>query len=129
MFSSATFTRMLASCAQPARPVRMVSSVHPVAFVAIFTVNGAPTDARGITDDGTITGYVKLDNEYEVGFVIPAPKRAGFQTLSVPAKDFVRFPGAAGTFPEGISDDGILAGFWTDRSGITHGFIAAPSSQ
>jgi uncharacterized membrane protein len=101
----------------------------PSGFVAIFTVNGAPTDARGITDDGTITGYVTLDNEYEVGFVIPAPKRAGFQTLSVPAKDFVRFPGAAGTFPEGISDDGTLAGFWTDRSGITHGFIAAPSSQ
>jgi uncharacterized membrane protein len=100
----------------------------PSGFVAIFTVDGYPTSARGITDAGTITGFVAVGND-EVGFVIPAPKRAGFQTLRVPAKDFVRFPGAADTFPEGISDDGTLAGFWTDASGTSHGFIAAPCSR
>jgi uncharacterized membrane protein len=101
----------------------------PSGVVAIFTVNGAPTDARGITDDGTITGFVTIDNQYEVGFVIPAPKRAGFQTLTVPAKDFVRFPGATGTIPEGIADDGTLVGMYTDGSGATHGFIAAPRTE
>jgi uncharacterized membrane protein len=100
----------------------------PDGFVAIFTVNGDPTSARGITDAGAITGFVLVNND-EVGFVIPAPKRAGFQTLSVSKKDLLRFPGAADTFPEGISDDGILAGFWTDRSGTNHGFIAAPCSR
>lgn len=98
----------------------------PSGFVTIFTVNGAPTSARGITNDGTITGFVTVDNEYEVGFVIPAPKGVGFQTLRVPAEDFVRFPGAAGTTPEGIADDGTLVGIYTDRSGAAHGFIAAP---
>jgi hypothetical protein len=101
----------------------------PSGFIAIFTINGAPTDARGITDAGSITGFVTVDNQYEVGFVIPAPTRAGFQTLSVATKDLVRFPGATGTFPEGISNDGTLAGEWMDSSGATHGFIAAPASQ
>lgn len=100
----------------------------PSGFVAIFAVNGYPTEARGITDDGTITGFVTVDNN-EVGFVIPAPKRSGFQTLRVPAKCFVRFPGAAGTIPEGVSDNGTLAGFWMDGSGTSHGFIAVPRSQ
>jgi uncharacterized membrane protein len=102
----------------------------PSGFVAIFTVNGAQTDARGITDAGIITGFVWLDNDnYAVGFVSPAPTRAGFQTLSVPAKDFVRVPGAMQTYPEGISNDGTLAGSWTDKSGASHGFIAVPGSQ
>jgi hypothetical protein len=101
--------------------------VTPSGFQAIFTVNGGLTRARGITDAGKITGYVTVGND-DVGFVIPAPKRAGFQTLSVPAKDLVRFPGATVTTPEGISDDGTLAGFWSDISGTTHGFIAVPRS-
>jgi uncharacterized membrane protein len=102
----------------------------PSGFVAIFTVNGAQTDARGITDAGTITGFVWVDNgNYAVGFVIPAPTRAGYQVLSVPAKDFVRFPSATQTFPEGISDDGTLAGFWTDTSGAYHAFTATPGPQ
>jgi uncharacterized membrane protein len=102
----------------------------PNGFVAIFTVNGVPTHARGITDAGTITGFVTVGkNDEFVGFVIPAPQRAGFQTLHVPAKDLVRFPGAAGTTPEGISDDGTLVGSWTDGSGAAHGFIAATCSQ
>jgi hypothetical protein len=98
-------------------------------FVAIFAVNGNPTDARGITDAGMITGFVWLDIvSYAVGFVIPTPESAGFQTVSVLPKDFVRVPGSSQTFPEGISDDGTLAGLWTDKSGATHGFIAAPGS-
>jgi hypothetical protein len=54
---------------------------------------------------------------------------AGFQTVSVLPKDFVRVPGSTQTFPEGISDDGTLVGLWMDKSGATHGFIAAPHSQ
>jgi uncharacterized membrane protein len=99
----------------------------PSGFVAIFTVNGVPTKARGITDAGTIAGFVIVE-DYDVGFVIPAPKHPGFQVLSVLEKDLVLFPGAAGTGPEAIADDGTLAGFWTDKSGATHGFIAAPRS-
>lgn len=103
---------------------------RPSGAVAIFTVNGATTDARGITDSGTITGFVWLDNgSYSVGFVLQAPTGTGYQTLSVPAKDLVRVPGANLTFPEGISNDGTLAGSWTDTSGVSHGFIATPSSQ
>jgi uncharacterized membrane protein len=102
----------------------------PGGSVAIFTVNGAQTDARGITEAGLITGYVWVDDgNFAVGFVIPAPQRAGFQVLSVPAKDFVRFPGATQTYPEGISDDGALAGLWVDATGATHGFIATPPSH
>jgi hypothetical protein len=72
-----------------------------------------------------ITGFVTVEND-EVGFVIPAPKRGGFQTLSVPAEDLIRFPGASGTIPEGISDAGTVAGSWTDKFGALHGFIATP---
>jgi hypothetical protein len=100
----------------------------PGGFVAIFSINGAETEARGITDAGMITGFVWVDDgQSSVGFVIPAPKREGFQTVSVSAKDFIRVPGATQTFPEGISNDGTLAGFWMDESGATHGFIAAVS--
>jgi uncharacterized membrane protein len=101
----------------------------PGGFVAIFAVNGVATAARGITDAGTITGYLTIDDGNVYGFVIPSPKRDGFQTVNVPAKDWVRFPGATGTFPEGISDDGTIAGLWTDGSGTIHGFIAAPRSK
>lgn len=95
--------------------------------IAIFTVNGKLTYARGITDAGMITGFALVDNQ-DVGFVISAPTGAGYRTVQVPAKDLVRFPGAAGTTPEGISNDGTLSGSWTDSSGALHGFIAAPKS-
>jgi hypothetical protein len=102
----------------------------PGGFVAVFAVNGHPTDARGVTDADMITGFVWLDNSsYAVGFVIAKPASAGFQTVSVLAKDFLRVPDSTQTFPEGISDDGTLAGLWMDKSGATHGFIAAPGSK
>jgi uncharacterized membrane protein len=100
----------------------------PSGAVAIFTVNGHETSARGITNSGTVTGFLTVNNE-TVGFVSPAPNHPGFQTVTVPAQDLVRFPGATATFSEGISAGGILAGDWQDKSGVLHGFIATPVSQ
>ncbi len=101
----------------------------PGGFVAIFTVNGVATKARGITDAGMITGFVTIDYDYDVGFVIPAPKHAGFQIVNLAEKDLVLFPGAVDTDPEGIANDGTLVGLWTDQSGATHGFVAEPRSH
>jgi len=100
----------------------------PSGAVAIFTVNGYETSARGISNAEMITGFFTVENE-TVGFVSPAPTHAGFQTLSVPAQDLVRVPGATATYPEGISAAGIVSGEWQDKSGAIRGFIAAPVSR
>jgi len=100
---------------------------EPSGAVAIFTVNGYETSARGITNGEMITGFLTVDNE-TIGFVSPAPSHPGFQTVSVPAQDLFRVPGATATFPEGISASGIISGEWQDKAGAIHGFIAAPVS-
>ena len=97
--------------------------------VSIFTINGNNTSARGISDFGTITGFFFDENFVANGFVIAAPKHAAFQTITVSPKDFVNFPKASGTFPEGIANDGTVAGMWADASGAFHGFVAEPRSK
>jgi len=43
-----------------------------------------------------------------------------FTTIDDPA-------GAQGTAPEGLSNAGIVAGFYTDASGNNHGFTFTPA--
>lgn len=91
--------------------------------VTYFDVNGGRTSARGITDSGTIVGFVG-DSFEEKGFVVTLDG-SQCQSITVAAADLMEFPGAGSTYPQGITNSGEIVGtFYVDF--ISHGFIATP---
>lgn len=81
--------------------------------ITTFQVNGLATRARGINDQGLITGFLGGGS----GFV---GSSQGYQVLTI--------SGAAQTIPEGINNAGQISGFYIDMAGGTHGFIGSPAS-
>lgn len=76
-----------------------------------------------LNDSGTVTGdFLDANNVYH-GFVryrdgkITAFDAPGADTT---ANDF------NGTFPNSISDSGVITGFYVDKNGGTHGFLRSP---
>src|SRR5208282_2003068 len=80
-----------------------------------FQVNNDPTAARGINDNGLITGVVFASG----GEAFVGNSSLGFQLL--------QYPGATSTAAQGINNAGQIVGAWTDASGGSHGFIATPA--
>jgi uncharacterized membrane protein len=83
--------------------------------LSLFKVNGRNTRARGINNNGLITGFIQGGLYAFVG------NSSGYQLLQAS-------PTAQGTFAEGINDSGQISGFYIDAAGTTHGFIASPAS-
>jgi hypothetical protein len=95
--------------------------------VLYFTVNGlANTAARGLADSGSITGFaVDAAAGVVAGFVTELGDEQ-CQDISVAEDSLVVFPGATRTFPQGISNSGVVVGEYSDADGNIHGFVAAP---
>jgi len=66
-----------------------------------FLVNGAETQARGITDSGVIVGFFGQFLE-QGGFVTTLAASPQFQAITVPAEQLLSYPGAVFTAPEGF---------------------------
>ncbi len=97
--------------------------------VTLFRINGHGTRARGITEDGLITGFVNDPASGGVkGFVTRLLAATGFVALSIPDAKLVVVPGQADTFAEGITEAGVIAGNVRDTPGVVvqHAFIATP---
>jgi hypothetical protein len=98
--------------------------------ITLFSVNGSQqTQARGITDSGSITGNYVDGSGIARGFVITLAKKQRFQALIVPRRDLLNFPNSTETRPEGILSEGTIVGIWSDNSGAPHGFIATPLNK
>lgn len=94
--------------------------------VTYFRVNGQSTRARGINDAGSIVGAV---NEAASGFI------KGFkvqldgsqcQSINVDSADLLQVLDFETTFPEGITNSGVIVGIANDFIGPLHGFIVTP---
>ncbi|MBT8079853.1 MAG: DUF3466 family protein [Gammaproteobacteria bacterium] len=93
--------------------------------VTYFSVNGEATRARGITDSGTIAGWVDDPGSGLIkGFVVELDGTQ-CQTIPVPDEDLLHFPGATATFVGGIKNSGEVVGSYDDGT-TTLGFIARP---
>ena len=88
---------------------------QPDGTLSLFRVNGSQTRARGINNNGVITGFISGGASAFVG------NSSGFQLLQAS-------PTAQATYAEGINDGGQICGFYIDAAGTTHGFIASPAS-
>lgn len=94
-----------------------------------FTVNGLPTRARGISDNGHITGFViEFDGEggfFNRGFVTELGEEA-CQEITIPENDLLNVPGTVSTLPEGITNSGTVVGVVFTEDGQS-GFVATPN--
>jgi uncharacterized membrane protein len=102
--------------------------------LTLFRVNGASTRARGINNDGLITGYFTLGGQ-DIGFVTRLGGDEGHQDPSIPRyvdvtikdSELLSFPNSVGTEPEAISDAGVIVGNWLSTDGsVSHAFVARP---
>jgi hypothetical protein len=92
--------------------------------VTYFDVNGGRTSARGITDSGTIAGFVTDPFTGVTKSFVVTPDGSQCQSITVAAADLLQFPGNGMTFAQGISNSGVVSGSTADPSGVSHGFIA-----
>jgi len=102
----------------------------PNGDITQFRVNGHGTAARGINDSGQITGFV-IDplTSHIKGFVTTLGGAPGYQDVTIPDAELIEYPGATRTYLEGITNAGVLIGFWSNDvfpSQSFEGFIATP---
>lgn len=102
--------------------------------VTFFRVNGLDTAARGINERGQIVGYVwSPDGATAKGFVTSVSALSS-GSVAIADADLLAYPGSQWTFPEGISDEGVVSGQVqriVDGSNINFagGFIARRSEH
>ncbi|MBL8515171.1 MAG: hypothetical protein JNJ55_14350 [Betaproteobacteria bacterium] len=90
-----------------------------------FRVNGYQTRARGINESNRLAGWVSIPAVGQRGFVIDAPSGGGYVDVTIPAADFIVFPGAANTIVEAINNAGEVAGIYDNGVvGESFGFVA-----
>jgi hypothetical protein len=98
----------------------------PQGLVSYFTVNGQSTRARGINDAGAVTGFfTDTATGEDLGFVTKLDGTQ-CQDITISAEELIVFPGAPETFPQGITNSGVVSGNYRDQAGVSHGFIATP---
>jgi uncharacterized membrane protein len=98
-------------------------------IVTYFEINGSPTRARGIDDEGIIVGFFTDLAGEEItikGFITELNGPPPCRSITIAADDVIEFPAAIATFPEGINKTGDIVGQYRDSTGNTHGFIATP---
>ncbi len=94
--------------------------------VTYFTVNGGGTSARGITDSGTIAGFVDDPGSgLFKGFVVELDG-SQCQSFAIADPDLLHFPGAVATFVGGIKNSGEVVGGYDDGTDTSIGYIATP---
>ncbi len=71
---------------------------------------------RGVNEAGQVSGFYTLNGASSVIFGTLG-NAASFQTVAI--------AGAVSAIGEGINNQGTLVGFYTDASGVQHGFMAA----
>jgi hypothetical protein len=92
--------------------------------ITYFTVNGASTNARGISDPGTIVGWIGSPSGVK-GFVTEIDGTQ-CQDITIADEDLLEYPEAALTFGLGITNTGVIVGEYIDENEDSHGFIATP---
>ena len=93
--------------------------------VIYFDVNGRRTSARGITNSGTIAGFVSdIGTVNAKGFVVDLDG-SQCQSITIAEGDLFAPPGAEMTFLQGIKPSGAVVG-WYDDGTYIHGFVATP---
>jgi hypothetical protein len=93
--------------------------------VTYFDVNGRRTSARGITDSGTIAGFVTdIGTLNAKGFVVDLDG-SQCQSITIADGDLLAPPGAELTFLQGIKKSGEVVGWYSDGTN-NHGFVATP---
>ena len=104
----------------------------PDGNVTYFTVNGLQTVPTGITDSDTIIGIAQdydSDEAEAKGFLVKVDELAGSecQEITIADEELLQFPDAIRTFPEDISNSGVISGFYMfDDTNSSRGFIAHP---
>lgn len=94
--------------------------------VTYFNVNGLPTRARGISDSGTVVGFVTDVFTGEIKGFVTELDGSQCQTINIAEEDLLQFPGATFTFPSDITNSGTITGSYQDEAGLGGGFIATP---
>ena len=94
--------------------------------VTHFQVNGRPTDARGINDDGYIVGFFSDPTSgNRKGFRVKLKRESVCELVALDDDEILNFPGSKDTFPQRINNAGVVVGSIVDDSG-RHGFVARP---
>ena len=95
--------------------------------VTYFQINGDRTAARGITDSGTIAGFVDDSTSGLFKGFVTELDGSQCQSITIAAGDLLHFPGAFGTFVGGIKNSGEVVGEYYDATtGLNYGYIAWP---
>jgi hypothetical protein len=121
-----TFTDIVPSLITIAQGINSGGDVVGSAiFVTYFDVNGGRTSARGITDSGTIAGFVTDPVTFATkGFVVELDG-SQCQSIAIADADLLHFPGAVITFVGGIKNSGEVVGSYDDGT-TSRGYIARP---
>jgi hypothetical protein len=104
----------------------------PLADPRIPKVPGEPgatfvfSQILGVNDNGIAVGYYGDSTTSLHGFLYNT-KTGAYTFLDDPAEQFDN--GVEVTQITGITDSGEIAGFYSDSSGVFHGFVACPSGQ
>ena len=95
--------------------------------VTYFSVNGGVTAARGITDSGTIAGWVGDGGSGLIkGFVVKLDG-SQCQSITIADADLLHVPGASLTFVGDIKNSGEVVGHYVDgTTEVQLGYIARP---
>lgn len=94
--------------------------------LTLFRVNGLPTRARGINDEGMVTGWftdpVTSTNK---SFVIKLSISGAFANVPVATSSILEVPGSSNTIAEGINAMGEVSGIAHFPNGSTTAFVAS----
>lgn len=94
--------------------------------ITYFSVNGLRTSARGISDSGTIVGFIQDIAEGEAKGFVTELDGTQCQDVVIADEDLLAFPGSTTTFGQGITNSGTVSGSYLDDTNVSHGFIATP---
>jgi uncharacterized membrane protein len=91
--------------------------------VTYFTVNDSGTAARGISDSGTIAGFITTGTGIKAFTVELDGTQC--QDITIADADLISVPTATLTLAEGLNSKGIVSGDWSVANDI-FGFVAIP---
>lgn len=95
----------------------------PDGTVTYFDVNGWTTRARGITNSGTITGWVFDPDAASLKSFVTKLDGTQCQSITIPDSELLVVPGGFSTVAEGIKNSGDVVG---NEADAIRGFIATP---
>lgn len=94
--------------------------------ITYFQVNGQSTRARGVNDSGSIVGFVTDPGDGKLkGFNVQLDG-SNCQSITIASGELLEVMGFETTFPEGITNSGVIVGSAGDFGGASHGFIVRP---